>query len=266
MNMKQTVFEYLDKNPQASTDDLQALNPSANRKSLWNYRGQWKKKQGLRASSSLTSLKNKVYSFFDKNPEASMKMLREAFPDAKRVSISNYRYQWKKDYAQQSINPEKKNEQKKKVAIKKKSGSIKEKVFAYIKKHPEISFGELRKALSDINPSSVSAYHSIWKNSEAEGISVVSAGKKISVLAKKEKVVASRKTTLIKSGNDNELLTALKETIEAQKDTIGVMKTQNAMLKKNQSNLFSELEGISISELEEIKKVIAVYVNGLKNM
>ncbi len=240
MNMKRKVFEYLEKHPKSTTDNLRKVFPEANKKSLWNYTGQWKKKKGIKKKESTDSIRKKVFVFFNNNPNASLGDLRKAFPNANRVSISNYRYQWKKKQTNLSKKP-----------------SIKEQVFNHIRKHPEITFGELKKALPDINPSSVSAYQSQWKNSPpGTTIKPIKSMKQQKNTGKPSRIL----------GSGQELIKALKATIEAQKDTISAMKTQNSMLKEKQTAIISELEDLNDSQLEEIKKIMKTYIKGMRKL
>lgn len=191
------------------------------------------------------SIRKSVFNFFDKNPDASMEDLRTAFPDANKVSISNYRYQWKKEHEG---------------AGKKKSA--KDKVFEYLSNNPEISFTDLRKALSTINPSSVSAYHSQWKKSQG-----ILPGR--SKKAKADKAAASPKVAQKRTAKDSssqELVSALKATIDAQQGTIDAMKMQNKMLKEKQSAIIAELDGLNQDQLKEIQKIMATYIKGMRKL
>ncbi|MCP4753647.1 MAG: hypothetical protein GY866_22405 [Proteobacteria bacterium] len=163
--------------------------------------------------------------------------------------------------------------------MKSKSKSVKDQVFSYINVHPNATFSELRNALPDINPSSVSAYHSIWKKSpEGQKVMGTAGKKKKAVKGKTKKSVAAKTVGKIKAAKkasavserpqtatSKELIEALKATVDAQKGTIEVMKTQNAMLKETQSGIFAELGDVSKKELEELKKIMAIYVRGLKS-
>lgn len=242
MNMKQKVLEYLDKHPKATTNDLRKVFPEANKKSLWNYSGQWKKKKGIKKKESNDSIRKKVFEFFNNNPSATLRDLRKAFPNANKISISNYRYQWKKT----QTNGEK-------------TLSIKEQVFSYIKKHPQATFRELRHVLSHINPSSISAYHSLWKKNAAANTTQQNQTKQV----KREKIKEPEMKT---SGSEQELINALQATIEAQKDTIEAMKIQNSMLKEKQSEIVTEMEGLTENQLEEIKKIMKTYIQGMRKL
>ncbi|MCG8338145.1 MAG: hypothetical protein MJE63_26875 [Proteobacteria bacterium] len=244
MNLKREVLEYLDKNPKATNTDLRNEFPQASKKSLWNYSGQWKKQKGIGEESVLKSMRKQVFSFFDKNPQASLKDLKKAFPQANTVSISNYRYQWKK----QKSNPGKKV-------------SIKDQVYNFLKDNPKATFGELKNALSHIKPSSVSAYHSQWKKGSQEK---AKPGRPKST--KQGKPGRKPKVKMANQDNEKELVKALLATIEAQKVTIEAMKTQNTLLKEKQSAVMSELEGLSDIQLDELKRIMSTYIKGMRKL
>lgn len=189
------------------------------------------------------SIRKKVFSFFDKNPDASMEDLRNAFPEANKVSISNYRYQWKKE-----------NEG----AGKKKSA--KDRVFEYLGKNPTINFTDLRKALPAINPSSVSAYHSQWKKSQG----MLPKEPKTRKTTKSASTQKGARKVSNNSGSNQELVNALRATIDAQQGTIEAMKMQNKMLKEKQSSIIAELEGLNQDQIKEIQKIMATYIKGMR--
>ena len=191
------------------------------------------------------SVRKMVFNFFNQNPEASMDDLRAAFPDANNVSISNYRYQWKKEQAGNV-----------------KKQSVKDKVFGYLKKHPTINYTQLRKALPAINPSSVSAYHSQWKKLQGEAPKLDTTTKKVKATPPQKQQKSIEKQT---SANP-ELIKALRATIDAQKGTIEAMKMQNSMLKEKQAASISELEGLNDDQVEEIQKTMATYIKGMRKL
>ncbi len=243
MNMKQKVIEYLEDHPNATTEDLRKAFPSANKKSLWNYSGQWKKQKGLQKQEVKDSIRRKVFEFFDRNPGATLGDLRAAFPEANKVSISNYRYQWKKQNEGSS-----------------KKLSVKDQVYRVIRSRPGISFRELKKALPGINPSSVSAYHSQWKKGNT-----VEGDNRLTFLQQSNQNM-SADSIVINSENEKELISALKATIEAQRDTIEAMKAQNALLKEKQSEIISELEGLSENQLDEVRRTMSTFINGMRKL
>lgn len=251
MNIKEKVFKYMGKHPDADTNKLRKAFPGVNKKSLWNYSGQWRKENGIQPAKPKSSIRQKVFSYFDANPSATLKNLREVFPDANKVSISNYRYQWKK------LQPDSSNQ--------KRAKSIKEQVFSHIEMNPEIAYCELCESLPDINPSSISAYHSIWKKTNDY------KGPKSKIRKRKAKQSVSLtypmnpgsgevvQTTIMK-----DLVDALKATIEAQKGTIETLMYQNDILKKQQSSMLFDISEMSQDELKNIKDIVGIFVKGLK--
>lgn len=244
MNTKRKVIEFLETHPQATTSDLRKAFPGANKKSLWNYSGQWKKENGITRAGTFASVRKRVFDFFDTNPQASMRDLKKAFPEANRVSISNYRYQWKKQ----------------RIGISKKT-TIKDQVCTFLDQHPAISFGELRSALNHINPSSLSAYYSQYKhNLKANSETSPSESKSETPSAKRHTPRAP------KQEKESDLIKALNATIEAQRITIEAMKTQNQLLKEKQTAVLEELVGLDENQLEEIKRIMHTYAKGMRRV
>lgn len=50
MNIKQTVFNYLDKHPGATVKELRSALPDINQSSVSAYHSQWKKENGIRGN------------------------------------------------------------------------------------------------------------------------------------------------------------------------------------------------------------------------
>ena len=255
MNVKKKVFEYLAKYPEATTTDLIVAFPHATKKSLWNYSGQWKKNQGIQSSKSSNSIRQRVFSYIDNNPDATSKDLQRAFPNENRVSISNYHYQWRK------IRPDHK-----------KKKSVKNTVFSYLNRKPETTYRELRNALPDINPSSVSAYQSIWKQSQSQENSRPLHKKpgqqKTGIPLATESSYSSTPTSILDTNMNGkptqELIETLKATIESQKTAIEMMKGRNALLQQNQSNVLTELDQVSNHEWQELRKLLTIFIRGIK--
>lgn len=252
MNMKKQVFDYMSNNPGATTADLVAVFPKAKKKSLWNYSREWKKDRGIQPANNLTSIRQRVFSFINQNPDATQKDLQKAFPEANKVSISNYHYQWRKSQP---------NRKKKK--------SVKTIVFSYLDSHPSATYRELRNALEGINPSSISAYHSIWKQSQSGQKTQKQKSKKQppDLQSSPVKEYVDKSPQVVYSGHSaKELIDALKTTIKSQETVIEVMREQNVLLRKSQPELLSDLQGISSKEWQQLRKVIAMFIKGLKSV
>ncbi len=255
MNMKKQVFEYMSQHPKTTTADLMAVFPKAKKKSLWNYSREWKKDRGIKPSVIRNSIRQKVFSYINQNPDTTQKELQKAFPDANKISISNYHYQWRKSQPH----------------LKKKK-SIKNLVFSYLDQNPGATYRELKKALLDVNPSSISAYQSIWKQTQANSENPESS-----------KLRHTRKNRNPKDQNgpgespnnqsisanavresSRDLIEALRTTIKTQKIAIDVMKEQNAILRQSQPDALSDLKGISTEEWQKLKNIISIFTKGLK--
>lgn len=130
--------------------------------------------------------------------------------------------------------------------------SIKKTVFNYLDKHPEATIKELRSALSDIKQSSISAYHSQWKKEN----NIRGKGSASSVASPSPSAMSSSR----------ELIKALKSTVKAQQQTIDAMKIQNAALKKKQSDIMAEIDGLSEEQQEEIQQIISIFIKGMRKL
>ncbi len=244
MNIKKQVFKYMSKHPEATTSDLVSVFPEAKKKSLWNYSREWKKDQGIQPTAGRNSVRQRVFSFINQNPDATQKDLQQAFPDANKVSISNYHYQWRKTQPHR-----------------KKKKNVKTIVFSYLDQNPEATYGELKNALNEINPSSISAYHSIWKQTQSKGknANTVSHSKK-----RLRQAESGKPFELAAKKSAKELIEALKTTIKTQEIAIEVMKEQNALLKQDQPELLTDLKGISKKEWQRLKKIVTVFIKGMR--
>jgi len=256
MSIKKQVFEYLMQHPQTTTEDLITAFPGAKKKSLWNYARQWKKNHGIQPIPKRDSIRQRVFAYINQNPDTTQKDLQAAFPDVNRISISNYRYQWRKTRPHL-----------------KRRDTVKASAFSYLEKHPEATFGELKKALPTTNPSSISAYQSIWKQARSQNGSPLKAG----LTPKDESTQGIQQGRGGKTGRNKllpsiadsktaeDLIETLQLTIKTQEIAIEVMKEQNALLRSSQSETPAGLEGVSPDEWEQLRKMIAVFVRGLKN-
>jgi len=255
MNMKKQVFEFMSQHPKATTADLVAVFPNAKKKSLWNYSREWKKDRGIQPSVIRNSIRQKVFSYINQNPDTTQKELQKAFPDANKISISNYHYQWRKSQPH----------------LKKKK-SVKNLVFSYLDRNPGATYRELKNALLDVNPSSISAYQSIWKKTQASRENPESS--KLHPTQRNRNPEnqigpgegpnnqSTSADAMRESSRD--LIDALRITIKTQKIAIDVMREQNAILRQSQPDALSDLKGISTEEWQKLKNIISIFIKGLK--
>ncbi|MBU2648121.1 hypothetical protein KKI24_25665 [bacterium] len=256
MNMKKQIFEYMNHHPEATIEELITLFPSAKKKSLWNYSRQWKKDQGTPSVGKRNSIRQRIFTFIDQHPDATQKDLQQAFPDVNKVSISNYHYQWRK--ARPDL---------------KKKNSVKDVVFTYLDCNPQATYRELKNALPGINPSSISAYHSIWKQSQSGGVKRTTAiegppsRKKNQFPGNYQDGQAPELSieSVVTSKSARNLVEILISTIETQNAAIEIIKEQNAILRQHQSDILIDLEEISGDEWQTLRDIIAIFIRGLKS-
>lgn len=249
MNMKKRVFDYMNQYPKATTADLLAVFPTANKKSLWNYSREWKKNRGIQAGSgSRDSVRQRVFAYINQHPEATPKDLQAAFPDANKISISNYHYQWRKSQPQRQ-----------------RKRSVKSIVFAYLDEHPNATFKALKEALPDINPSSISAYQSIWKRTAGKEKRTAVETHPVKTNPASKAGTAERIGTADHQPSTKELIETLKTTIRTQEIAIEVMKEQNALLRQSQPEMLTDLEGVSGEAWQHLRNIITVFIKGFKD-
>lgn len=250
LNLKRKVYKYLEEQPKTKLAELKKKFSTADEKQLNEYFRAWRKenreKQGKTAKkekatgTGADSFRQKVFSFLKKNPEATLKKLEKAFPDDNKKTLSNYLDQWRKES----------NGKIKKISAKKR-------ISDYLDQHPDSTLKELKKAFPDINPSSIGAYHSLWKNDQtAEGGKTKPRAK----VAKK----TSDDIPAAASGSEKQVIEALNNTIEAQQKTIEVLKAQIESLKESQKFTFPDLKGMTKREIDKFERVMATFLRGLR--
>jgi len=132
---------------------------------------------------------------------------------------------------------------------KEKSGlSAKRKIREYLDTNPEASLNDLEEAFTEIKPSSLRTYYSLWK----------------SQLKNKGREIPHSNQTK-ENGKTAEIIQALRNTVETQQKTIEALKSQNEMLKRRQNRFPPELKGFSEEEVRRIENVIHTFIRGMKN-
>ncbi|MCP4749313.1 MAG: hypothetical protein GY866_00325, partial [Proteobacteria bacterium] len=95
------VIAYLNDNPDASIRTLCEAFPKANKRTIGNYRSQWRKKDEKQAADG--RIKQQVFEYLDRNPEANLNELRKAFPDGDKKLVTIFR-NWKYQQTQKRSN------------------------------------------------------------------------------------------------------------------------------------------------------------------
>jgi len=239
-NSKKKISKILEKDPDITPKALTNALPGIDPKLIFKTRTLWKKdRQPVKKEGTNGSLRKNVFDFLNKKPKTTLSILEEAFPDDNKKTISNYLDQWRKE--KPSSKPMK---------------SSKQKVMAYLDQNPETRLNHLKEVFPEVKPASISTYHSLWKSHQPTA--------KFKQTLKRP---ASAKATGTTSGTKVEdVIQALNNTIDAQQKTIEVLKSQNQILKDKQLHPFTELEGMSQSEVRQVEKVIKTFIKGVKRI
>jgi len=105
-SIRQKVFDLLAINPEAATDELLQKIDGSNRKTIREYRNQWRKMNSqIKTSPTTTELlqdekkfaleKKAVYKFMMQYPDANLNDLRKLFPHNKKL-VTDFR-SWKRE-------------------------------------------------------------------------------------------------------------------------------------------------------------------------
>jgi hypothetical protein len=234
--IQKQIFRYLEARPEATVEELHDAFSNIERQRLVEYHRLWLNKyQPDRVKSGSMSLQRRVFEFLKERPEATMRALEEVFPAANKKTLYNYLDQWRKEKAAQD--PGK---------------SAKQRISEYLDQHPDANTQALQEAFPEIKPSSLGTYQSLWRNSRSavDGIEL------------KDHLDT---TPPVHNHNAEEIIQALKNTVETQKRTIETLKSQNELLKKRQAFMFPELEGLSKETIQRTEMIIRTFIKGLKS-
>ncbi len=252
LNIKKKMIKFLDENPKSSLEELTRKFSNQDKKFVDETYKTWKKeKKPIKAKrpgrpskkDAAGSLRQQVFNYLSENPETTLSKLEGAFKSENKKTVSNYLDQWRKE----------KTKKAKKI-------STKQRINEYLDKHPQSTLKELKKVFSNINPSSIGAYHSLWKSGR-EGITHKAAFRNRLNLDTKALNIDENKITVQSAV---QIIKALSSTVEAQKKAIDALKSQNAMLENSQAFSFPELKGMSKKEIEKFERVMATFLKGLR--
>ncbi len=252
LNLKRKVFTYLGENPKSTSDQLKKKFASQDKKQISEYFNLWIKdsqkkparKPGKKVKGSEAgSLRQKVFNHLDKNPELTLSKLEKAFPEENKKTVSNYLDQWRKEKSSKS-----------------KKISTKQQINDYLDGNPASSLKDLKLAFPEINPSSIGAYHSLWKNSTKFKATPKPFNRSVAQTPKP--ITIDRNSLTVDSAK--QIIEALNSTVEAQKKAIEVLRSQNAMLEDIKAYSFPELKGMSKKEIDKFERVMATFLKGLR--
>ncbi len=91
-SVRQKVIEFLEENPDSSTGELSTAFPDANRKTLRNYRYQWKKNRERQFQS--LKAKQDIFDYLDDHPDSNLQDLKKIFSENNKKIVTIFR-SWK---------------------------------------------------------------------------------------------------------------------------------------------------------------------------
>jgi transposase-like protein len=221
MSVKHAVFEFVEKHPEMSVDQIVKGLPELNKASVRKYYYDYQKLQVGPAEVSKTakqkpavkradhgkskketgSIRLKVYSLLDNNASASIDDICREFEGCNRKTIRDYRNRWRSENSLADSGKE-----KKKKAKQTETGNERKAVYNYMKQHLNANLNDLRKAFP--HHSKLVADFRSWKNQQA----------KKKRLASKE--TGDSPTTHLSVDSYNKTIQSLKLVIEKQRATI----------------------------------------------
>ena len=149
---------------------------------------------------------------------------------------------------------------RKEKSSKNKKVSTKQQINDYLDGNPASTLKDLKVAFPEINPSSIGAYHSLWKNSSKFKATPKAINNPAAKVAKA--ISIDRNSLTVDSAK--QIIEALNSTVEAQKKAIEVLRSQNAMLEDIKAYSFPELKGMSKKEIDKFERVMATFLKGLR--
>lgn len=102
--LKEMIFNYLDANNGASTEDLYEKFPDAKQNSINSYLAGWKRKQKNTEKAVRGGLYEVIFKFLDQKPEATIEDTKAAFSDVPQKSIEIYHNLWLKEREESKAN------------------------------------------------------------------------------------------------------------------------------------------------------------------
>ncbi|MCP4754422.1 MAG: hypothetical protein GY866_26365 [Proteobacteria bacterium] len=215
------------------------------------------------------NLRQQIQDFMKKKPGIALEELRKDLPDIKEGTLKWYFYKLKRESKDSSEDEKTSQEKRTKKADKKPPTaaveSTRQRVLKYLNENLDTTVGKLQEVFPEISKGTIRSYFYRWKR---QGQKV---GKPASKKAKKsvkriKKALTPKKDAkeLPAAGSDQELVEELKKVVSSQAETIAAMtKTIELLSGKEDSSEHKDLKGMT---LDEIKKVAATYIRGLKDL
>ncbi len=213
------------------------------------------------------NLRQQIQDFMKKKPGIALDELRENLPEIKEGTLKWYFYKLKRESTDSSAG-KKTSSEKQSVEAEKKSStaatkSTRQRVLNYLNENLDTTIGKLQEVYPEINKGTIRSYFYRWKR-QAAGKPASKTVKKS--IKRKEKTKTTKKDVkeLSAAGTEQELVETLKKVVSSQAETIEAMtKTIELLSGKEDSGEHKDLKGMT---LDEIKKVAATYIRGLKEL
>lgn len=253
INLKKKIENYIEKNPGISIEQLQQKYPKADRtllKECLPHRVTLKavpskSRKAIKPTESSGSLRQQVFNHLDTYPDLTLSKLERVFSIANKKTISNYLDQWRKERSTVE-----------------KPISTKQRINGYLDQHPQSKLRDLKLAFPDINPSSVGAYHSLWKNNQLSSNGSTRTQLHVVGSMERPKVSGSKEDLSVESAR--QIIGALNSTVDAQRKMIDLLKEQNSRLEDGQAYSFPDLKGMSSKEIDKFERVMSTFLRGLR--
>lgn len=230
MSVRQDVFSFLTDEPEATLDRVlekfSTLKESTVRRYFFEYQKIDKKRDTPKPKSTSSkkasppqkkarkkSIKDQVYDYMQKAPDAKLKDLAVHFSEHPKTTIGNYRRQWLKENAaaKQTLSKSKRNE-----------------IFSYLDNNPGSNINDLKKVFPDVANKLVTVFRS-WKNSQ---VTSKPTEKPSGTRKGKSKDTASSQPEQGWLERHKETIARQKEMIDRQKSRIESLKSQLPKIKK----------------------------------
>lgn len=257
MSIKKVVFEYLEKHPQKSIDQvvdgLSEFKKASVRKYYYDFKkiesvGRKEKKKaittaqdksagGKQSNKEKLSVRQRIYDLLAENPDVTIDNLCQEIENSNRKTIRDYRNRWRKEnqLTKSATTPGESSKDDKKSAKEKKA------VYEFMKQYPEANLNDLRKLFPKYKKL-VTDFRS-WKRQQPKKN------------APTHKVVNEVLNSQLPDKSDPKAVQSLKKTIEKQKTTI---ETQRSKLKEVRKQLAKtsklSLEGLKSFLMNKIFK------------
>lgn len=221
MSVKEAVFNFIEKNPEMSLDQIVTGLPDLNKASVRKYYYDYRKREqnptvgkpaAKKSGKQSASLRRKVYDLLNGDPTISIDKICQAIEGSNRKTIRDYRNRWRKE------NPELKSAEPTKLTkrTKNKDDDRREALFIFMRSNPDANLNDLRNRFPE-NKKLVTDFRA-WKHQEANN----------------RKVADGNDTMHLSVDSYKKTIQSLKQVIEKQKATI---ESQRLKLKQIRTQL-----------------------------